>query len=79
MLGSPDPAHCLRLAIILGPLAQAPLAQEIFVIEQEFVEAGASYIHEPEFGLAGGRRSPAALGNILAATPRSLHHLVDGA
>jgi hypothetical protein len=59
-------------------LEKAALAQEIFIVEEEFVEAGAGDVDEAKFGLAGSIGGAAALGNILATTMSGLNHLVTG-
>jgi hypothetical protein len=74
-----DRSLCQGFTAVFGPLAKAALAQEVFVVEQQLVEAGASDIDQPELRLAGGRSSAAAFGDVLPAAAGGLHHLIHGA
>src|ERR1043166_8665975 len=58
------------------PKAESALAQKIFVVEQQLVETSARDAHETELGLARRCERAAALGDVLPAAPRRLHHLV---
>ena len=74
-----DGAHGEGFAGILGPLGKFALTEVVFVVEEQFVEAGAGDVDQAELGLAGGRGGTAALGDVLAAAAGGLHHLVGGA
>ena len=64
---------------VVRPLRQVAVAQEVFVVEKEFFEAGAGDIYEAQFGLRRGGGGAAALGYVLASGAGGLHHLVCGA
>src|SRR5690606_916027 len=49
-----DGADGYGLGVAFGPLAEVSLAEEVFVVEEEFVEAGAEDVDHVQFGLARG-------------------------
>lgn len=51
-MGLSHPSHFPRLRVVFFPLRQPALPQKVFVVEQQFVQAGAGDIHKPQFGLA---------------------------
>ena len=61
--------------MLFVPLGALALSQEVLVVEQEFVEAGAGDADEAEFSLGGGGGCATALGDILAAATCGLGHL----
>ena len=67
------------LAGILLPLAVAAGAEEVAVVDEQFLQAGAGDIGEFDLTFAGGDGGLAALGDVLFPGPGGLHHLVDGA
>ena len=69
-------AHELRLAALLFPSRQTPLTEEIFVVQNQFFQAGAGDVRELDLGFLRSARSNAAFGDILDPAPRGLHHLV---
>ena len=78
--GDAPPGHQRRPPrIVLGPLHPSPLAEVVLVVQSQFLEAGAGHIGEFEFGLFRGAAGLAALGDVLHAAARSLHHLVVSA
>lgn len=54
------------------------MAEEVFVIQEQFLQAGAGHVGEAEFGLRGGGRGAAAFGDVLTVAAGGLDHLVDG-
>ena len=60
-------------------MLEAALAEEILVVEAQFLERGAGDVGEFELGLLRGATGLAALGNVLHAAAGGLHHLVVGA
>src|SRR5579884_4070247 len=60
-------AHGLRLARVGWPLRKPPVAQEIFVVEQELLQAGARGVEQSQFGLGRRRGGATAFGDVLAA------------
>ena len=54
-------------------------AEEVAVVFEEFLEAGAGYVGEFEFGFLGSAAGLAAFEDILFAGAGGLHHLVAGA
>lgn len=75
----PQCPHGAGLGLVLCPLAELALAEEVLVIQEQFIQAGTGDVHQTQFGLAGSRGSPAAFGDVLAAAAGRLHHLVHGA
>lgn len=55
------------------------MAEEIFVVQEQLLKAGAGDVDEAQFGLGRGAGGAAAFGDVLAAGARSLHHLVHSA
>ena len=49
----------------------------VFVVLEEFLEAGLGHIHQLDFGLGGRRGGRAPLDDILLAATGGLHHLVN--
>ena len=62
--------------VVLAPLRQAALAQEVPVVPQQFFEAGAGHPHELQLHFLGRAAHLAALTDVLVAAPRRLDHLV---
>jgi hypothetical protein len=54
------------------------LAEEVLVIEEQFLEGGPCDVGEVEFGLRAGGAHPVALGDVLASGAGGLDHLVVG-
>src|SRR3972149_6167675 len=75
----PRRAPFTSLGVVLVPLPLAALSQEVFKVQQQLVQAGPRNVHQAQLRLAGGRRRPAALGNVLPTAARRLHHLIVGA
>ena len=65
--------------VLRRPGSEAALAEEIFIIEAKFFEAGASYVGEFELGLFGSSTGLAAFGDILCSGAGCLHHLIVSA
>ena len=57
-------------------MLQLPLAQKVFVVEQQLIEARAGNVYEPQLGLTRSRRRPATLGDVLTPAARRLDHLI---
>lgn len=74
-----EAADVESLAGVLGPDELFAHAQEVFVVEEEFLQAGAGDVRELELALGGGLRGLAGLGDVLLTRAGGLHHLVDGA
>jgi hypothetical protein len=55
----------LAFGMVAWPLGEAALAQEVLIVEFEFLEAGAGDLSEFEFHFAGSRGGLGALGDIL--------------
>jgi hypothetical protein len=69
-------AHPPRLRVVLLPPLQLPLAQKVFVVEQQLIEARAGNVYEPQLGLTRSRRRSATLGDVLTPAARRLDHLI---
>ncbi len=54
----PHIAHQPRLWGVLLPLLQLPLAQKVFVVEQQLIEARAGNVYEPQLGLTSKSPTP---------------------
>src|SRR5436190_5798795 len=63
---------------ILGPNGEVPSAKKIFVIVQQFFEAGSGNVGELDFGFFGGGAGLAAFEDVLFAGASGLDHLIDG-
>jgi hypothetical protein len=46
-------------------LGQAAAAQEVFIVQQQFLKAGTGDVEQAHFGLRGGGGGAAALGDVL--------------
>lgn len=64
---------------IFGPGGVVAGAEVVFVVEEEFLEAGAGDVGELDLGFGGGDGGFAGFGDVLFAGAGGLHHLVDGA
>lgn len=64
---------------VFGPEGVGPGAEVVFVVDEEFFEAGAGDVGEFDFGFGGGSRGFAAFRDVLLAGSCGLDHLVDGA
>jgi hypothetical protein len=73
---SANGSHCQRLRVVLVPLMQTALTQEVLEVEQQLVETCAGDLREPKLGLARRRCRTAAFGDVLTAAAGSLDHLV---
>ncbi len=60
------------------PEGQVALAEEILVVEEQFLERGPGDVGEVEFGLRAGGAHPVAFGDVLASGAGGLDHLVVG-
>ena len=78
-VGKPQFPNGFGFGVVFAPGAELAVAQEILVVEEQFVEAGPGHLDQAQFGLAGGRRRAAAFGDVLASAARGLHHLVGRA
>ena len=54
-------------------------AEEVFVVEEQFFEAGAGDVGEFHLHFRGGHRGFAGFGDVLLSRAGGLDHLVDGA
>jgi hypothetical protein len=70
-------AHGAGFGAFGRPLGQVAVEEEVFVVEEEFFEAGAGGVEQAQFGLGGGGGESAAFGDVLAAAARGLDHLVE--
>ena len=52
------------------------MAEEVLVIEEQFLEGGPCDVGEVEFGLRAGGAHPVALGDVLASRAGGLDHLL---
>ena len=59
-------------------MLQASHAKVIFIIVEQFLQAGLRHIGELDFRLARGGGGLVALSDVLLARASRLHHLVDG-
>ena len=50
----PYPANGQRFGVIRLPFLEVALPQEVLVVEQQFLQAGAGDVDQAEFGLRGG-------------------------
>lgn len=66
-------------AVVWRPFAVVALAEVVFVVAEEFFQAGSSHAGEFDLAFLGRSRHLAAFGDILVAAARGLHHLVVGA
>ena len=71
-------AHGVVAWVELAPLLQASHAKIIFIIVEQFLQAGLRHIGELDFRLARGGGGLVALSDVLLARASRLHHLVDG-
>jgi hypothetical protein len=62
--------------IISAPNGQSVLAQKIFVIEAQLLQAGPRHVGELELGFFRGAGCLASFGDVLHAGPGRLDHLV---
>src|SRR5262249_40233940 len=72
-------AHVEGFLGVFVPEAEAVLAQVIFIVPEQFFQAGAGHVGELKFGLLGRAGNAAALGDVLVSAARGLHHRVVGA
>lgn len=72
-------AHGFQLHRVFFPLALTMCLQIVFVIFQQFLEAGLGHIDELYLGLGRGGRGGTPFNDVLLAGTGSLHHLVEGA
>lgn len=74
-----DGSNRSRFRIIFAPLAKLPLAKEVFIVEQQLVQAGARHCDEPQLRLAAAGRGATTFRDVLATTPGGLNHLIHEA
>ena len=65
--------------VVGGPEREAAVAEEVFVVEAEFFQAGAGDLGEFEFCFFGCGAGRATFGDVLDAAAGGLDHLVMGA
>ena len=62
--------------MVRRPRRQSALPQEVPIIQPQFLQAGTGHAGQLELALLRGAAGLAALGDVLDARARSLHHLV---
>ena len=71
-------ANGVGLGAFGGPEGQVPLAEEILVVQEQFLEGGAGDVGEVQLGLRAGGAHAVSLGDVLATGAGGLDHLVVG-
>ena len=78
MLSIGQAPHHRRRRMVLTPKRQAALAPKVFVVEQQFFEAGPRHANQLPLEFLGGAGGLAACGYVLTSAARRLYHLVVG-
>ena len=76
---TPSRLEALKHGVLGLPLLQPPLPEKVLIVQSQFLQAGAGHVGELEFSLLRGAAGLAALGDVLHARTRRLHHLIVGA
>lgn len=71
--------HGLCLRAFHVPKRKPAMAQEVFVIQQQLLQAGSRNVHKAQFCLRRSCGRATALRDVLPATACRLHHLIDRA
>ena len=71
--------HPAGALIILTPLLEAAVQQEVAIVGKELMGTTAGHVHELDFHLGARGTVHATLGDILLGAAGRLYHLVNGA
>ena len=72
-------AHVEGLGGVFGPDGEVPDTEEVLVVNEQFLQAGAGDVGEGEFGFGGGFGGLGSFGDVLFSGAGGLDHLVNGA